>query len=99
MAKLKTKRVKVWCRDKLTQYGYLGFYPRGHNKKAFKNTYTPSVIDGQKTVVVRKTVKGPKTKYARCPDCNRKLQLINKECQDAGCWHIYYPPHKKLIKP
>lgn len=81
MAKLKTKRVKVWCREKLTIYGCIGFL------RPISNKIKPD------------NIKGPKVKFSRCPDCNRKLQLINKECQDAGCWHIYYPPHKKWIKP
>lgn len=76
----KNKRVKVWCREKLTRYDWLGFLPLKLNR------------------IKPDHVKGPKIKFARCPDCNRKLQLINKECQDPGCWHIYYPPHKKWIK-
>lgn len=35
-----------------------------------------------------------KVKYARCSVCNQRFEVINRECEDAHCWHKYIPKHK-----
>lgn len=41
-----------------------------------------------------------KTRYARCPDCNKKFELSYINCEEPfdECWHSVLPAHKKLIK-
>ncbi len=34
----------------------------------------------------------------RCPECGKQFKSKVMECQDANCWHLYIPKHKKWIK-
>ena len=39
-------------------------------------------------------------KRVTCPDCKKRYKTFIRECDDAGCWHLYMPKHKfkKKIK-
>jgi hypothetical protein len=34
----------------------------------------------------------------RCPECGKRFTPRVRECDDPDCWHVYLPPHKKVIK-
>ncbi len=83
--KLKSKKVYVWCKK------------------------TPTMISGcsgtgwalgkrirNKVVGSNKVSKLPKKVI--CPDCKKKFKPRIRECFDPGCWHVYVPAHKKIIK-
>ena len=35
-----------------------------------------------------------KIKFIRCPICDQRFEVQNKECHDHGCIHHFVPNHK-----
>ena len=34
----------------------------------------------------------------RCENCKRRFMTFVRECDDPGCFHAYFPKHKKPVK-
>ena len=84
--KLKAKKIKVWCKEKPT---HLAGCPGAG--------WTLGKRVGNKVINRLRGVDKLPNKVV-CPDCKNKFKPRVRECHDLGCWHVYLPAHKKLVK-
>jgi len=84
--KLKAKKIRVWCKETAT---HLEGCP-GAGWRLGKRVRN-KVIDKQGNVdrIPSKVT---------CPDCKKRFKPRVRECHDPGCWHVYLPAHKKVVK-
>ena len=43
-------------------------------------------------------VKNKHSKRMRCSACGKRFMTFLRECDDPGCYHVYFPKHKKPVK-
>lgn len=84
--KLKAKKISVWCKERPT---HLTGCP-GKGWMLGKRI-------GNKVINKQGKVDKIPTKVV-CPDCKKKFKPRVRECNDPGCWHVYLPAHKKIVK-
>ncbi len=73
-----------WCQEEDICIDVVGFIPG----------CCPYAVRYEKFKEIKKTG----IQRIRCPKCKKRFMSFIRECHDPGCYHAFFPKHKKPVK-